>query len=175
MTVRLALALTAGLALAAPGAVMAKEKDKDKDKHKGKKAKQVHSQTVDGRHADRDHDRDDDRDGRGRGRDDDGNGRVTICHIPPGNSSARKTITIGESAWDAHRRHGDHRGACGGRGDDDGHGGDATRRFHELDRNDDLVIVLREWPGDRATFERIDTSDDNAINLNEFIAYRNRR
>jgi hypothetical protein len=132
---------------------------------------------VDARHADRDDDRDDDRDGRGRGRDDNGNGRVTICHIPPGNASARKTITIGASAWDAHRRHGDHRGACGGRGDGDGdgHGGDATRRFHELDRNDDLVIVLREWPGDRATFERIDTSDDNAINLDEFIAYRNRR
>jgi len=30
---------------------------------------------------------------------------MTICHIPPGNFSARHTITIDVSAWPAHQRH----------------------------------------------------------------------
>jgi hypothetical protein len=34
-----------------------------------------------------------------------GAGQVTICHIPPGNYSKRKTITIGASAWPAHQKH----------------------------------------------------------------------
>jgi hypothetical protein len=32
-------------------------------------------------------------------------GEMTICHIPPGNYSARQTITIGVSAWPAHQGH----------------------------------------------------------------------
>jgi hypothetical protein len=32
-------------------------------------------------------------------------GEMTICHIPPGNFSARHTITIDVSAWPAHQRH----------------------------------------------------------------------
>lgn len=32
-------------------------------------------------------------------------GEMTICHIPPGNFSARHTITIDASAWPAHQRH----------------------------------------------------------------------
>ena len=32
-------------------------------------------------------------------------GEMTICHIPPGNFSARHTITIGVSAWPAHQGH----------------------------------------------------------------------
>jgi len=38
--------------------------------------------------------------------------QMTICHVPPGNPSAKKTITIGESAWPAHQAHGDSEGAC---------------------------------------------------------------
>jgi hypothetical protein len=38
--------------------------------------------------------------------------QVTICHIPPGNPSKRRTITIGSSAWPAHQAHGDTEGAC---------------------------------------------------------------
>ncbi len=30
---------------------------------------------------------------------------MTICHIPPGNFSARHTITIDDSAWSAHQKH----------------------------------------------------------------------
>jgi hypothetical protein len=48
--------------------------------------------------------------------DDDGgappSGKMTICHIPPGNPSARHTIEIDGSAWPAHRSHGDTEGAC---------------------------------------------------------------
>jgi hypothetical protein len=32
-------------------------------------------------------------------------GQMTICHIPPGNFSARHTITIDSSAWPAHQPH----------------------------------------------------------------------
>jgi hypothetical protein len=39
-------------------------------------------------------------------------GKVTICHIPPGNPSKKKTITVGAAAWPAHERHGDTLGAC---------------------------------------------------------------
>ncbi len=51
--------------------------------------------------------------------DDDGDGevppvgKVTICHIPPGNPSNRKTLTIDGSAWPAHKAHGDTMGPCG--------------------------------------------------------------
>jgi hypothetical protein len=38
--------------------------------------------------------------------------QVTICHIPPGNPSKRRTLAIGSSAWPAHQAHGDTEGAC---------------------------------------------------------------
>lgn len=38
--------------------------------------------------------------------------QVTICHIPGGNPSKRRTLTIGASAWPAHQAHGDTEGAC---------------------------------------------------------------
>lgn len=39
-------------------------------------------------------------------------GQLTICHVPPGNPSARHTITIGIPAWPAHEGHGDTCGPC---------------------------------------------------------------
>lgn len=38
--------------------------------------------------------------------------KVTICHIPPGNPDNAHTISVGESAVDAHVAHGDTLGAC---------------------------------------------------------------
>lgn len=38
--------------------------------------------------------------------------QVTICHIPGGNPSRRRTLTIGASAWPAHQAHGDTEGPC---------------------------------------------------------------
>lgn len=38
--------------------------------------------------------------------------QMTICHIPPGNPSKKKTLTVGSSAWPAHQAHGDTEGAC---------------------------------------------------------------
>lgn len=38
--------------------------------------------------------------------------KIIICHIPPGNSEARRTITISERALKAHLAHGDFVGAC---------------------------------------------------------------
>lgn len=39
-------------------------------------------------------------------------GAMTICHVPPGNPSARHTLQIDASAWPAHKAHGDTMGAC---------------------------------------------------------------
>lgn len=44
--------------------------------------------------------------------DDDGKSKVTICHIPPGNPSNLHTITVGQSAVQAHLAHGDYLGKC---------------------------------------------------------------
>jgi hypothetical protein len=38
--------------------------------------------------------------------------KITICHYPPGNKNNPQTITISESAWPAHEKHGDKQGAC---------------------------------------------------------------
>lgn len=38
--------------------------------------------------------------------------KMTICHIPPGNPSKKKTLSIGSSAWPAHQAHGDTEGEC---------------------------------------------------------------
>lgn len=38
--------------------------------------------------------------------------KITICHIPPGNSGNPQTIEIPESAWSAHQAHGDYKGIC---------------------------------------------------------------
>ena len=46
---------------------------------------------------------------------DDGDGKVTICHIPPGNPGNAKTKTVSASAVPAHLAHGDYLGACTGR------------------------------------------------------------
>ena len=41
------------------------------------------------------------------------NGKVTICHIPPGNPGNAHTISVSPNAATAHLRHGDHCGLCG--------------------------------------------------------------
>ncbi len=40
------------------------------------------------------------------------NGRVTLCHIPPGNRANARTITVGCAAGDKHLAHGDTCGPC---------------------------------------------------------------
>lgn len=161
MHLKLPVVLLGALALVAPSAI-ADAKAKDKDKHKGKN-KDKQEQTEDrrgGRSSDdhRDHDRDHDRD-----RDGD---KITICHIPPGNPSARRTLTVGEAAWSAHEGHGDHRGACNRGGSNQG-----SRRFNELDTNNDGVISMGEWRGDRAAFDRLDRNNDGVISRTEFSRY----
>ncbi|QSQ20588.1 hypothetical protein JY651_35925 [Pyxidicoccus parkwayensis] len=59
-----------------------------------------------------------------------GIGKITICHIPPGNPANAHTITVGMPALNAHLKHGDTVGACGsdggtGGGVDAGPGGEA--------------------------------------------------
>jgi cysteine-rich repeat protein len=39
-------------------------------------------------------------------------GRVTLCHLPPGNPANPRTIEVGETAVAAHLAHGDALGAC---------------------------------------------------------------
>jgi len=38
--------------------------------------------------------------------------KITICHIPPENTTNRQTITISKSAWEAHKVHGDTENTC---------------------------------------------------------------
>jgi hypothetical protein len=159
MKTRFPLLLTSlvALALAAPEA-MAKDDGKDKGKDKKKDKVERTDQDRDGRDRDRDG-RDHDHDGDDR----DGNGKVTICHIPPGNAGARHTITVSESAWDAHRKHGDRRGAC-----DHGHDGDGHRRFEDLDRDHDNRLSRSEFPGGREAFDRLNRNHDDWLSREEF-------
>jgi hypothetical protein len=154
---RLPVVLLSVLALAASGAAdaSAQGKGKNKDKSKGK-SEQKSDDRKDGRH-----------DGRHDGHHDgDRDGKMTICHVPPGNPSARHTITVGDSAWKAHQAHGDHRGACGSASPHPSPypGG----RFDALDTNDDGVISRDEWRGNRATFDRLDRNDNGVISRDEF-------
>jgi hypothetical protein len=58
-----------------------------------------------------------------------GKTRLTICHVPPGNPDARRTMTVPEPAWGAHESHGDTLGPCDGYSEryDDGYGADTKR------------------------------------------------
>ena len=152
-------------ALAAPEAG-AKDKPKNKEKKKDK------VEDVDRHHdGDRDHDGDHDRDHDGdhdRDDDRDASGKITICHVPPGNASARHTITVSESAWDAHRGHGDDRGACG-----TSHGGDGDQRgtFNRLDTNNDGRLSPGEWKGSSAEFARRDRDRNRFLSFDEYTRY----
>jgi len=39
-------------------------------------------------------------------------GKITICHVPPGNPDNAKTLSISVNAWPAHEAHGDTCGPC---------------------------------------------------------------
>lgn len=52
-----------------------------------------------------------------------GGKKVTICHIPPGNSANAQTIKVSLSALEAHLAHGDIIGECPGNPSDPGDGG----------------------------------------------------
>ena len=149
MTTSLAVLLAAAVAVpgvASPG----KDKGKNKDKDKGRVER-----SDDRGSRDRGDDRDHRHDGEGN--------KVTICHVPGGNASNRHTITVGESAWEAHRAHGDRMGACG-----NDNGPRPGTRFDRMDANRDGVISLGEWSGDRATFDRLDRNDDGVLSRREF-------
>jgi hypothetical protein len=50
-----------------------------------------------------------------------GDGKITLCHVPPGNPANAHTITVGGPAWNGHRNHkGDYLGPCQGAGGPDG-------------------------------------------------------
>ena len=65
-----------------------------------------------------------------------GGGKVTICHVPPGNPSARHTIDIPNAALPAHLAHGDYLGPCSGGGAAD----------------PDMITILAEGTFDNETF-----------------------
>ena len=96
MHLRLPVVLLSALALAAPGAMAyGKDNDKNKDKKEQKSDDRRDDPATTATNATMNRD-----------------GKITICHIPPGNRSARHTIRVGESAWPAHEGHGDYRGPC---------------------------------------------------------------
>ena len=155
MRLNLPVALLSAFALIAPAATV-DAKDKGKDKNKDKKEQKADDRRGGDNNDRHDGDRDRDRDHSG-----DRDGKITICHVPPGNPSNSKTLTVGESAWSAHSGHGDYRGACRPHG---GQGG----RFERLDTNNNGVISSNEWVGDRATFNRLDRNNDGSLSKEEF-------
>lgn len=53
------------------------------------------------------------------GKGEDSSGKVTICHVPPGNPANAHTLVVSVQGWEnGHKRHrGDSLGACNGSGD----------------------------------------------------------
>jgi hypothetical protein len=152
MRLNLPVVLLSAFALVAPAAAV-DAKDKGKDKNKDKK-----EQKADGRRGGNNDHRDGDHSGNHSG---DRDGKITICHVPPGNPSNSKTLTVGESAWSAHSGHGDYRGACRP------HGGQGNR-FDRLDTNNDGVISSGEWVGDQTAFRRLDRDNSGSLSKEEF-------
>jgi hypothetical protein len=68
----------------------------------------------------------------------DDRGKVTICHVPPGNPDNQHTISVGASAVAAHLAHGDYLGECkddgNGNGNGNGDGRDNDRDFRDFCR-----------------------------------------
>ena len=48
---------------------------------------------------------------------------------------------------------------------------DRLARFNRLDTDGDRRISLREWTGDRPSFDRIDRNHDQFVSRNEFVDY----
>ncbi|HEY5691857.1 MAG TPA: hypothetical protein VIS49_10400, partial [Cyclobacteriaceae bacterium] len=79
--------------------------------------------------------------------------QITICHIPPGNTGNPQTITIAESAWPAHRAHGDSEGACAvvpTPADNDNKSNDNKDEFKEKNNNKDKEDKSKEEEGDKS-------------------------
>lgn len=75
------------------------------------------------------------------------NGKITICHIPPGNPQNTNTLSISESAWPAHRdNHGDTFGACEGDSFEDSDG-DGVVDYIDDYPNDSLFAFTSYYPG----------------------------
>ncbi|MBI1956843.1 MAG: fibronectin type III domain-containing protein [Candidatus Niyogibacteria bacterium] len=87
------------------------KKGNEKSRGADKKENEEHKKDTDEKTAvkvkigqdDEDEDENDDRNGEGK---------VTICHIPPGNHKNPRTMTIARSAEKAHVAHGDTQGPC---------------------------------------------------------------
>ncbi len=51
------------------------------------------------------------------GAQEDGQGKITICHVPPGNPANAHSLTVSVNGWNGHQRHkGDYAGPCNGSG-----------------------------------------------------------
>jgi len=102
---------------------------------------------------------DDDSDSDGDDDDDDGagtiSGEITICHYPPGNRSNHHTLTIGASAWAAHRRHGDRLGSCAEDLD-----GDGIPNYNDLCPNTGTPEIV---PRDFMLFGRFAITEESEI------------
>ncbi|MCB0400723.1 MAG: hypothetical protein KDD41_01445 [Flavobacteriales bacterium] len=98
------------------------------------------------------------------------NKKITICHIPPGNTGNPQTIEIPESAWAAHEAHGDTKGSCqpaanpggnngggnsgGGNNNGGNSGNDKITICHtppgKNSKPQTIVIPVSEWPTHQA-------------------------
>lgn len=57
-------------------------------------------------------------------------GKVTICHVPPGNPANRHTIQVSMNALQAHLAHGDYIGTCEDEKEEPGNGNHSSDISH---------------------------------------------
>ena len=99
----------------------------------------------------------------------DEDGRVTICHVPPGNPNNAHTIIVNAKAVPAHLAHGDACGPCEGGGAllmaDDGVACSADLNVDDVVDASDLAVLLGSWapcpgcPADLFVDGIVDASD----------------
>lgn len=65
-----------------------------------------------------------------------GGDKMTICHVPPGNPGAARTMEVSHQSWPSHEGHGDHEGAC--------HGAEARAPASKPDLAPRTSIALRQ-------------------------------
>jgi hypothetical protein len=96
--------------------------DKGRERDHDRNCRKIHDRDDD-RLCHREHEKDHDRNCRRiHEKDGDDREKVTLCHIPPGNTGNPQTLSIGYCSVKAHLDHGDKLGKCASDGDDTSHG-----------------------------------------------------
>ena len=157
----LTLAAPAAMAWVGDGRPGVEQDDRDKknDRNRNRNSNRNDNRgNRGGRNDDRNGNNNTNMDIRFRGMDRNNDGRITRAEWRGNDNSFRQHDWNGDGVLSGAEV------APGGRhGDDD----DFEDRFDRLDRNDDGILSLAEWPGRRDVFERLDTDDNGVLTRQE--------